>query len=81
MSTTKKPPRTGKIPTKTRGDTQEVLFDYLAAGKKGAVPPKTMQKFFAEAQRDFPGDPMLAELHALRAVRAYVRGKKKKGKT
>ena len=52
---------------------EDVMFDYLTLGKELSVPEKMIQKFEEEARDEFPFDNMLAEIHILRAIKAYAR--------
>jgi hypothetical protein len=55
----------------------ELTFDYYAAAKAGKIPAAVLRTLQSEALREFPNDPMLAELHVLRAVKAH--GRKRRG--
>ena len=50
-----------------------VMFDYSSLAKEFSVPEKIIQKFEKEARNEFPFDSMMAEIHILRAVKAYAR--------
>ncbi len=52
-------------------------FDYTAAAKARKIPKAALKNLESEAAREFPDDPMLAELHVLRAVKA--RGRRRRG--
>ena len=59
---------------KTRKETvNDVMFDYLTLANELSVPEEVIQKFEEEARVEFPYDSMLAEIHILRAVKAYAR--------
>ena len=48
-----------------------MVFDYHAAARAANIPPATLHALESEAAHEFPGDPMLMELHVLRAVKAW----------
>ncbi len=48
-----------------------MLFDYRAAAKSKNIPAEVLHSLEDEVARDFPGDPMLMELHVLRAINTY----------
>ena len=50
-----------------------VMFDYWMLGKELSVPEEIIQGIEEETRNEFPFDSMLAELHILRAVKAYAR--------
>ncbi len=47
----------------------DMAFDYAAAAKARKIPKAALKNLESEAAREFPDDPMLAELHVLRAIR------------
>ena len=49
------------------------MFDYRSLGEKLGVPTEIVQKFEQEAHNEFSFDDMLAEIHILRAVKAYAK--------
>jgi len=50
-----------------------VIFDYWRLGKELSVPKEIIQELEEEVRKEFPFDSMLAEIHILRAVKAYAR--------
>jgi hypothetical protein len=48
------------------------IFDYRSIGEELAVPLEIIQQFEEEANKEFPFDNMLMEIHTLRAVKAYA---------
>jgi hypothetical protein len=48
------------------------MFDYTKASQNLKIPDAVLRKLENEADREFPYDPMLMELHVLRAVNAYA---------
>ena len=71
MSATKTAaPRTRKRPGSGAPSTK-MSFDYRTAAKAAKIPSAALRSLESEAFREFPGDPMLMELHVLRAVKAY----------
>ena len=51
------------------------MFDYQSVAKKLEISPKVVQALEEQGKREFPRDPMLMELHILRALNAYVNKK------
>jgi hypothetical protein len=49
-------------------------FDYEAVAREAKIPEKKLQKLITLIQQEFPHDPMMAELHALRACLAIRDG-------
>ena len=49
------------------------MFDYWLLGKELSVPENIIQELEEEARNEFPYDGMLAEIHILRAVKAYAK--------
>lgn len=58
----------------------EMMFDYRAAAKAARISAATLRSIERQAEREFPRDPMLKELHILRAVKTRSSGKTPKGK-
>ena len=52
---------------------KEHMFDYWILGKDLSVPEEVIKNFEAEARNEFPFDGMMAEIHTLRAVKAYAK--------
>jgi hypothetical protein len=52
---------------------ENIVFDYRVVGKNLSVPPKIIQNLEIEARNEFPFDSMMAEIHILRAVKAYAK--------
>ena len=52
---------------------ETLMFDYRSVGEELAVPSEIIQRFEQEAQKEFPSDDMLMEIHILRAVKAYAK--------
>lgn len=48
-------------------------FDYKSFAEKNNIDKKTLDKIIEEAYEEFPDDEMMAELHAIRALRAHKR--------
>jgi hypothetical protein len=53
------------------------MFDYTAVSQNFKIPDAVLRELEDEASREFPRDPMLMELHVLRAVNAYALAEKK----
>jgi hypothetical protein len=53
-------------------DRHHLVFDYKSAAKDMQIPSETVLRLEREVQREFPDDPMLMELHILRALRHYA---------
>jgi len=51
------------------------MFDYRSLGEKLAVPSKIVQKIEEETRNEFPFDNMLMEIHILRAIKTYAKGR------
>jgi len=49
------------------------MFDYRSLGEEHDVPTEIIRKFEQEARNEFPFDDMLAEIHILRAIKAYAK--------
>ena len=52
---------------------EDIMFDYWVLGKELSVPEEIIQELEEEARNEFPHDGMLAEIHVLRAVKAYAK--------
>ena len=52
---------------------EKIIFDYRSLGEELGVPIEIIENFEQEAHREFPFDAMLAEIHILRAVKAYAK--------
>ena len=52
---------------------KETMFDYWTLGKDLSVPKEVIKKIEAETRNEFPYDSMLAEIHILRAIKAYAK--------
>jgi len=50
-----------------------ILFDYRSFADEYSIPMEVIQKYEKEAYDEFPFDNMLMEIHALRALKAYVK--------
>jgi hypothetical protein len=48
------------------------MFDYTKTSQNLKIPNTVLRELEDEANREFPFDPMLMELHVLRAVNAYA---------
>ncbi len=48
-----------------------VVFDYRVIAKAKTIPDEVLRSIEDEVAREFPNDPMLMELHVLRAINAY----------
>ena len=46
-------------------------FDYKSFAKKHDIDTQTLERIIEEAYEEFPDDEMMAELHVIRAIRAY----------
>jgi len=49
-------------------------FDYQAVAREAKIPENKLQKLINLIQQEFPHDPMMAELHTLRACLAIRDG-------
>ena len=49
-------------------------FDYESVAHEAKIPEEKLQKLVNLVRREFPHDPMMAELHALRACLAVRDG-------
>lgn len=49
-------------------------FDYESVAREAKIPEEKLRKLVKLARREFPNDPMMAELHALRACLAVRDG-------
>ena len=45
-------------------------FDYQSVAREAKIPEQKLQKLVDLIGKEFPNDPMMAELHALRACQA-----------
>jgi len=52
---------------------EKLMFDYRTLGEKLAVPTEVIRQYEQEANKEFPFDNMLMEIHILRAVKAYAK--------
>jgi hypothetical protein len=75
-----KKPRASNGSTETELSSSDMMFDYKAAAKAARVLPATLKNMERRAMEEFPHDPMLMELHVLRAIKAYSSPKRRKGK-
>ncbi len=50
-------------------------FDLDLAASSGGIQPTDLQRLIAVMQREFPDDPMMQELHVLRACMAIADGR------
>ena len=51
------------------------MFDYQSVAEKMQISPKVVQDLEEQGKKEFPGDPMLMELHILRVLNAYINKK------
>ena len=49
-------------------------FDYQSVAREAKVPEQKLRKLVDLIEKEFPHDPMMAELHALRACQAIRDG-------
>jgi mRNA-degrading endonuclease YafQ of YafQ-DinJ toxin-antitoxin module len=49
-------------------------FDYQSVAREAKIPEHKLRKLVDLIEKEFPNDPMLAELHALRACLAIRDG-------
>jgi len=49
-------------------------FDYKTVAREARIPPKKMEKLIALIREEFPHDPLMYELHVLRACMAIRDG-------
>jgi hypothetical protein len=49
-------------------------FDYESVAREAKIPEEKLRKLFNLVRQEFPHDPMMAELHALRACLAIRDG-------
>ena len=49
-------------------------FDYQSVAREAKIPEQKLQKLLDLIWKEFPSDPMMAELHALRACLAIRDG-------
>ena len=49
-------------------------FDYQSVAREAKIPEQKLQKLVDLIGKEFPNDPMMAELHALRACQAIRDG-------
>ena len=52
-------------------------FDYKKAAVEARIPPKALRALEKTLREEFPGDPMMFELHVLRACHAIRDGRLK----
>jgi hypothetical protein len=50
-------------------------FDYETVAREAKIPPKKMEKLLALIREEFPHDPLMYELHVLRACMAIRDGR------
>jgi hypothetical protein len=58
-------------------DRYQLIFDYKSVAKDMQIPLETVLRLEKEVQNEFPNDPMLMELHILRALKSYSAKNKK----
>ncbi|MDR1115532.1 MAG: hypothetical protein LBL33_05195 [Tannerella sp.] len=51
---------------------EQLIFDYKSAAKDLRLPSDLVRDIEKEVRQEFPNDPMLMELHILRALRSYA---------
>jgi hypothetical protein len=51
---------------------EQLVFDYKSAAKDMKIPYNVVLDMEKEVRYEFPEDPMLMELHILRAIRSYA---------
>jgi len=56
---------------------ENLMFDYRSLGEKLAIPSEIIWQFEKEAQKEFPSDDMLMEIHVSRALKAYAKTTKR----
>lgn len=49
-------------------------FDYETVAREAKIPPEKMKKLVQLMQEEFPNDPLMCELHVLRACMAIRDG-------
>lgn len=49
-------------------------FDYETVAREAKIPPEKMKKLLELVRQEFPNDPLMYELHALRACMAIRDG-------
>jgi hypothetical protein len=49
-------------------------FDYRSVAREAKIPEQKLRKLVKLARQEFPQDPMMAELHTLRACQAIRDG-------
>ena len=49
-------------------------FDYQSVAREAKIPETKLRKLVDLIEKEFPNDPMMAELHALRACQAIRDG-------
>jgi len=49
-------------------------FDYQSVAREAKIPDQKLRKLVERIVKEFPNDPMMAELHALRACQAIRDG-------
>lgn len=57
-----------------------MMFDYYRAAKAANISSAMLEKIEREVKKEFPHDPMLMELHVLRAINAFSAQKSRKKK-
>lgn len=55
-------------------DAAPVHFDYRSAAQQAGLSSDDLGRLIREFRTDYPDDPMLQELHVLRACHAIARG-------
>jgi hypothetical protein len=51
-----------------------MFFDYSDAARRAGLSPERIKQLVSRFRLEFPGDEMMIELHALRAVLSIERG-------
>ena len=49
-------------------------FDYQSVAREAKIPEPKLRKLVELIAKEFPNDPMMADLHALRACQAILDG-------
>ncbi len=49
-------------------------FDYESVAREAGIPDDALAKIVSMMQAEFPGDPMMAELHVLQACETVLEG-------
>ena len=55
----------------------KIIFDYRKTAARKNVPEDVLSNIVNEAQKEFPFDEMMTELHIIRAINAYADKAKK----